>query len=106
MSYVSCGCFREVFDAVWRNNATYRFYKTSMDCKLLSGFHSFLNGRHLRNLVNTHFSNKFQTNMGVPLGYILTPLIFPYLHNRLNRGKSLIGFNINSKIDPTETPRT
>ena len=43
---------------------------------MLSVFSSFLSDKYSRNLVNSHISDLFQTISGVPLGSILSPLIF------------------------------
>ena len=92
------------FDAVWRTGAIYKLHEAGITNNLLSVFHSFLNDRQSRNLVNTHTSNWFQTNTGVPQGSILSPLIFLIYTADLTM-EEVLSKNTNKKVNPTDLPR-
>ena len=64
------------FDAVWRNGALYKLHNAGIRNNLLSVFSSFLNDRFSRNLVNSHTSEWFLTQRGVPQGSILSAVLF------------------------------
>ena len=64
------------FDTVWREGAVYKLHEASIKNNLLSVFCSFLQDRFSRNLVNSYSSDWFLTDVGVPQGSLLSPLIF------------------------------
>ena len=64
------------FDTVWREGAIYKLQKAGINNNLFSAFSGFLSDRYSRNLVNSQTSDWFQTTLGVPQSFILSPVIF------------------------------
>ena len=71
----------KAFDKVWHEGLLYKLESLGISGNLLNLFHSFLNDRHQRVVLNGQHSDWAPILAGVPQGSILGPLTtVPYLH--------------------------
>ena len=64
------------FHATWRKGLIYKNYKAGVKGMLLTIFDRFLTYRFSRNPVNAYVSEWFESNVGLPHGSILSPVLF------------------------------
>ena len=65
-----------VFDSVWREGALYKLHMAGTNNNLLAVLSSFLTERVCKNFVNLYQGPWLETQLGVPQGSLLSPLIF------------------------------
>ena len=68
--------FEGAFDGVWRNGVIYRLYESGVDGRMLLYIADYLSGRKTRSLVNSHTTEWIVTEVGLPQGSILSPVLF------------------------------
>ena len=66
----------EAFDSVWREGTLYKLHMAGINNNPLAVLSSFLTGRVCRNFVNSYQGQWLETQLGVPQGSLLSPLIF------------------------------
>ncbi len=64
------------FDAVWREGAIYKVAGAGIKGRLLLYIADYLSGRQSRSRVNNYVSEWTDTNIGVPQGSLIAPLLF------------------------------
>ena len=64
------------FDSVWREGALYKLYMAGIYNNLLVVLSSFLTDRVCKNFVNSYQGPWLETQLSVPQGSLLSPLIF------------------------------
>ncbi|XP_014677546.1 PREDICTED: RNA-directed DNA polymerase from mobile element jockey-like [Priapulus caudatus] len=64
------------FDSVWREAVVYKLADIGINGKLLLYIANYLTGRTARNLVNTYQSEWIKTELGVPQGSVISPILF------------------------------
>ncbi len=64
------------FDAIWRDGLIYKVADIGVRGNLLLYIVDFLRGRKSRSLVNTYTSEWTSTDIGVPQGSIIAPILF------------------------------
>ena len=64
------------FDRVWREAVLFKLYEAGLRGRLLLTIYSFLSSRKARAMVNKHFSDWLESEVGVPQGSILAPILF------------------------------
>ena len=64
------------FDSVWREGALYKLHMAGINNNLLAVLSSFLTDRVCKNFVNSYQGPWLETQLGVPQGSLLSPLIF------------------------------
>jgi ribonuclease P/MRP protein subunit RPP40 len=64
------------FDSVWREAVVYKLAEIGINGRMLLYIADYLKGRTARNLVNTYESEWIQTELGVPQGSVISPILF------------------------------
>jgi ribonuclease HI/retron-type reverse transcriptase len=64
------------FDSVWREAVVYKLAEIGIKGRMLLYIADYLRGRRARNLVNTHESTWINTELGVPQGSVISPILF------------------------------
>ncbi len=64
------------FDGVWRKGLLYKLYSSGIRGRMYMYVTSFLEGRQSRSLVNSVTTEWRDTNVGVPQGSVIAPLLF------------------------------
>ncbi len=73
------------FDAVWRDGVVYQLHEAGVSGNLLLYIDSFLKDRYSRNLVNQYVSPWIRTEVGVPQGSIIAPILFIFYVRSMTR---------------------
>ena len=68
--------FEGAYDAVWREGIIYKLCKFGLSGRILSYIYSFLNGRFTRSLVNSVTTPWIPTNIGIPQGSVIGPVLY------------------------------
>ena len=68
--------FEGAFDAVWRKGVIYKIIKLGIRGRMLDYIHDFLQNRFSRSLVNSVTTPWISTDVGIPQGSILGPILY------------------------------
>jgi len=68
--------FEKAFDSVWREGLLVKLHNSGIKGKMWNWIHNFLEERSARCLVNGHEGEWFRTNVGLPQGAVISPLLF------------------------------
>ena len=66
----------KAFDNVWHTGLKYKIFQLDLPTKMTRWFSDFPVGRIIQVNVNSFFSNQINPKAGVPLGSVLSPLLF------------------------------
>ena len=69
------------FDNLWRKGLIFLLHKAGLRGNLLMFVSSYLFGRHARILANEYTSDWSETNIGIPQGSVIAPLLFIFFIN-------------------------
>ncbi len=64
------------FDSVWRKGLVYQLYQMGVRGRMLIYINSYLEHRKSKMLVNSHISEWIYSDIGVPQGSIISPILF------------------------------
>ena len=68
--------YEGAFDVVWRNGVVYKLLSIGIQGRLLHYVHSFLTDRKSRSLVNSITTDWVGTDVGIPQGSIIGPVLY------------------------------
>ena len=67
---------KEAFDNVWHNGLRYKTFQLDLPTKMTRWLSDFLVGHIIQVNVNSFFSTQINPEVGVPQGFVLSPLLF------------------------------
>ena len=68
--------FEGAYDAVWRQGVIYKVHKLGIRGRMLGYLNSFLSNRYTRSLVNDAKTSWFRTDIGIPQGSVVGPVLY------------------------------
>ena len=68
--------FEGAYDAVWRDGVMYKLVRLGIQGRMLNYIYSFLSERKTRSLVNSAVTPWIDTNVGIPQGSVIGPILY------------------------------
>ena len=85
---------QKAYDAVWRQGIVYELYNQGFTGKFLKWIYAFMSNRVSYVRVGNHISEKKQSNIGIPQGSVISPLIFNFMINDLGKIQELVEISV------------